>query len=165
MSTRLTVIVCCAAAFFASTAGTARAWTHDRNTPSAPLRHQEAGALLRVAGLRWISSGHCSRRRNPHCTSFDGLRPSTLDGVLRLRERSHCPLVISGGTERGHSHGQFSHGHGYKLDILPSRCLNRFVRHTFRRIGRRGDGAVQYRAVPTRSLYARERSHWDVTFL
>lgn len=165
MSARLTVIACCATAFSALTAGTAQAWTHDRNTQSTPLRHQEAGALLREAGLRWISSGHCGRRRNPHCTSFEGLRTSTLDGVLRLRERSHCPLVISGGTERGHAHLRFGHGHGYKLDILPSRCLNRFIHHTFRRIGRRGDGAMQYRAVPTRSLYARERSHWDVTFL
>jgi hypothetical protein len=165
MSTRLTVIACCASAFCAFTAGTAQAYTHDRNTQSTPLRQQAAGALLREAGLRWISSGHCTRRRDPHCTSLDGLRPSTLDGVLRLREDSHCPLVISGGTERGHAHGGFSHGHGYKLDLLPNRCLNRFVRHTYRRIGRRGDGAMQYRAVPSRSLYARERSHWDITFL
>jgi hypothetical protein len=165
MSTRLTVIAGCAMAFFALTAGTAHAWTHDRNTQSTPLRQHEAGALLREAGLRWISSGHCTHRTNRHCTSLDGLRPSTLDGVLRLREDSHCPLVISGGTEHGHAHGQFSHGHGYKLDILPNRCLNRFVRHRYQRIRRRGDGAAQYRAMPSRSLYARERSHWDITFL
>jgi hypothetical protein len=165
MSTRLTVVACCATAFLALTAGTANAWTHDRNTQSAPMHQQEAGALLRQAGLRWISSGHCTRRTNPHCTSLDGLRVSTLDGVLRLRETSRCPLVISGGTERGHARGEFSHGHGYKLDILPNRCLNRFVRHHYRRIHRRGDGAALYRATPTRSLYAREPSHWDVTFL
>jgi hypothetical protein len=163
MSTRLTVIVGCAAAFFAFTAGTAHAWTHDRNTQSTPLRQQEAGALLRSAGLRWISSGHCTRRRNPHCTSLDGLRPSTLDGVLRLREASRCRLVISGGTERGHAGGAFSHGQGYKLDILPNRCVNRFVRHHYRRIHTRGDGAALYRASG-RSLYAREPSHWDITY-
>lgn len=164
MSTRLTVIACCSTAFFALTAGTAHAWTHDRNTQSTPLRHQQADELLHAAGLRWISSGHCTRRRNRHCTSFDGLRPSTLDGVLRLRADSHCPLVISGGTERGHAHGQFSHGRGYKLDVLPNRCLNRFVRHHYRRVHRRGDGAALYRTTG-RSLFAREPSHWDITFL
>jgi hypothetical protein len=164
MSTRLTVITGCAIAFIALTAGTAHAWTHDRKTPSAVMRQQEAGALLHGAGLRWISSGHCTRRTNPHCTSFSGLRTSTLGGVLRLREDSRCRLVISGGTERGHSRGQFSHGAGYKLDILPNRCLNRFVRHHYRRIHTRGDGSPLYRA-PGRSLFAREPSHWDITFL
>lgn len=163
MSIRLTVIAGCAMAFCTLTTGMAQARTHDRNTGVAPLRQQEAGALLHAAGLRWISSGHCTRRRNPHCTSLDGLRPSTLDGVLRLRENSRCGLVISGGTERGHARGQFSHGAGYKLDILPSRCLNHFVRHHYRRIHRRGDGARVYR-TPERSLFAREPSHWDVMF-
>ena len=164
MSTRLTVITGCAIAFIALTTGTAHAWTHDRKTQSAVMRQQEAGALLRGAGLRWISSGHCTRRTNRHCTSFSGLRTSTLGGVLRLREDSRCRLVISGGTERGHSRGQFSHGAGYKLDILPNRCLNRFVRHHYRRIHTRGDGSPLYRA-PERSLFAREPSHWDITFL
>lgn len=164
MSIRLTVIVGCVAAFSGLTAGTAQAWTHDRKTPSAPLRQQQAGSLLRAAGLRWISSGHCTRRRNPHCTSFEGLRPSTLDGVLRLRETSRCGLVISGGTERGHARGQYSHGSGYKLDILPSRCLNHFVRHNYRRVRTRGDGARLYRSEE-RNLFAREPSHWDITFV
>jgi hypothetical protein len=164
MSTRLTVITGCAIAFIALTTGTAHAWTHDRKTQSAPMRQQEAGALLRGAGLRWISSGHCTRRANRHCTSFDGLRTSTLGGVLRLREDSRCRLVISGGTERGHAGGQFSHRAGYKLDILPNRCLNRFVRHRYQRIHTRGDGSPLYRA-PERSLFAREPSHWDITFM
>ncbi|MDN3354488.1 hypothetical protein [Actinomadura sp. DC4] len=131
---------------------------------SGPLRQQEASALLRIAGLRWISSGHCTRRSNPHCTSLDGLRPSTLDGVLQFREASRCGLVISGGTERGHSRGGLSHGAGYKLDVLPSHCVNRYVRHHYQRLHRRGDGAAVYRA-PGRSLFAREPSHWDITFL
>jgi len=164
MSIRLTVIAGCAMTFVGLTAGTAHAWSHDRKTVSGPMHHQEAGALLRVAGLRWISSGHCTRRSNPHCTSFDGLQPSTLDGVLRLREASRCGLVISGGTERGHAGGHYSHRAGYKLDVLPNHCINRFVRRNYQRIHRRGDGAALYRA-PSRSLFARERSHWDITFL
>jgi hypothetical protein len=164
MSTRLTVIVGCAMAFFALTAGTAHARTHDRKSPAAVLHHEEAGAMLREAGLRWISSGHCTRRANPHCTSFDGIRPSTLTGVLGLGEGSHCGLVISGGTEAGHSPGAYSHGAGYKLDVLPSRCIDRYIRGHYQRVKTRGDGARMYRS-PSRSLFARERSHWDILFL
>jgi hypothetical protein len=163
MSKRLTVIACCAMAFFGLTAGTAHAWTHDRKTPTAMMRQQEAGAMLRLAGLRWISSGRCTRRANPRCTSFDGIRPATLDGVLRLRQSSRCGLVISGGTETGHAQGRFSHGGGYKLDVLPNRCINRFIKGHYRHVPTRGDGAALYQATG-RTTFAREPSHWDITF-
>lgn len=163
MSIRLTAITGCAVAFLALTAGTAQAHSGNRQTPSGPMHQGEASALLRVAGLRWVSSGHCTRRSNRHCTSFDGLQPTTLDGVLRLREASRCGLVISGGTERGHAPGPYSHGAGYKLDVLPNRCINRYVRKHYHRVHTRGDGAALYRAED-RSLFAREPSHWDITF-
>lgn len=163
MSIRLTAITGCAVAFVALTAGPAQARMRDRQTPSGPMNQGEVSVLLRVAGLRWISSGHCTHRSNPHCTSFDGLQPTTLDGVLRLRESSRCGLVISGGTERGHALGPFSHAAGYKLDVLPNRCINRFVRKHYRRVHTRGDGSALYWAED-RSLFAREPSHWDITF-
>ncbi len=163
MSIRLTVIGGCAVAFCLITGNMAQARTHDRRTGSLPLRQQEAGALFHEAGLRWISSGHCARRSNRHCTSFDGLRPSTLNGALDLREASHCGLVISGGTERGHAGGPISHHAGYKLDILPSRCLDRYIRHHYRHRRTRGDGARQWQAA-NGTMYAREPSHWDITF-
>jgi hypothetical protein len=165
MSTRLTVITCCAMAFVGLTAGTAHARTHDRKSlGTAVLHQQEAGAMLRQAGLRWISSGHCTRRRNPHCTSLDGIRPTTLSGVLGLHDDSRCGVVISGGTEAGHSRGPYSHGAGYKLDVLPSRCIDHYVRGHYRRVKTRGDGARLYRS-PAHALFARERSHWDITFV
>jgi hypothetical protein len=163
MSIRLTVIVGCAVAFCAFTASIAGARTHDRKTASVPIHQQEVGALLREAGLRWISSGHCTRRTNPHCTSFDGLRPASLNGALDLRESSRCGLVISGGTETGHAGGRLSHSGGYKLDILPNRCLDRFITRNYQRMATRGDGAAQYR-TPAGSVFAREPSHWDITF-
>lgn len=163
MSIRLTVITGCAIAFFALAAGVAEARTHDRKAPSVLLHQREAGALLREEGLRWISSGHCTRRANPHCTSFEGLRPATLNGVLQLKDVSGCGLVISGGTEAGHAGGRYSHGGGYKLDVLPNRCINRFIRAQFQRAATRGDGSAQYRA-PDQTTFAREPSHWDITF-
>lgn len=119
--------------------------------------------MLREAGLRWISSGHCTRRTNPHCTSFDGIRPATLNGVLGLGEASRCGLVISGGTEAGHAPGPNSHGAGYKLDVLPSRCINRYIHGHYQRVRTRGDGAKLYRAADS-TMFAREPTHWDITF-
>lgn len=163
MSIRLTAIVGCALVFCGLTTGMAEAKPHDRVSQSTPLHQQEAGALLREAGLRWISSGHCTRRRSRHCTSFDGLRPATLNGVLDLRQHSHCGVVISGGTEHGHAHLRLSHAKGYKLDILPSRCINRYIKRHYEHVHRRKDGARQWVAAG-RTWFAREPSHWDITF-
>lgn len=162
--TRLIVVVGCAVAFCGMSTGIAQARTHSRKASTALIHQQEAGALLHEAGLRWISSGHCSRRANRHCTSFDGLRAATLNGMLNLRLASHCGLVISGGTEAGHAGGLISHHNGYKLDVLPSRCINRYIGRHYRHVPIRGDGARQY-VSPRHARFAREPSHWDITFL
>jgi hypothetical protein len=159
MSIRLAIIVGCAAAFSALTHGTAEA----REAPSAVLHQETASAMLRAVGIRWVSTGGCTDRWNPHCTSFEGVRPRTIGGLLDLKDDSGCPLVVSGGTEVGHAPGPYSHEAGYKLDVLPNRCVNAFIRRNFTRIRTRGDGAPQYRE-PEGSTFAREPSHWDITF-
>lgn len=159
MSIRTAVIAGCAAGFCTLMTGTAMARTHTPTSEPGLLHQRLAGALLRAVGVRWVSSGHCSRRHNPRCTSFEGLRASTFAGLLALKEASHCHLTVSGGTEAGH----YSHGTGYKLDLLPNRCLDRYIPQHFERVPTRGDGAAQYRA-PGPVTFARERSHWDITF-
>lgn len=160
MSIRLAFMVGCAAALSALMHGSAEA----RDTPSVVLHQETATAMLRAVGIRWMSSGGCTDRWNPHCTSFEGVRARTIGGLLDLRDDSGCPLVVSGGTEAGHAPGPYSHEAGYKLDVLPSRCFDAFVRHSFTRIRTRGDGAPQYRG-PGGSTFAREPSHWDITFV
>ncbi|MCO5970089.1 hypothetical protein [Actinoallomurus soli] len=137
--------------------------THTPTSQPGLLHQRLAGALLRAVGVRWVSSGHCSRRGDSRCTSFEGLRAATFAGLLALKEASHCHLTVSGGTEAGHAAGRYSHGAGYKLDLLPNRCLDRYIPEHFERVPTRGDGAVQYRA-PGPVMFARERSHWDITF-
>jgi hypothetical protein len=163
MSIRTAVIAGCAMGFCTLMAGSAMARTHTPASPTSVLHQRLAGTLFRAAGIRWISSGHCTRRGNPHCTSFEGLRAATFAGLMALKGASHCHLTVSGGTEAGHAAGRYSHGAGYKLDLLPNRCLDGFIPHRYPRVPTRGDGAAQYRA-PGPVLFAREGSHWDVTF-
>ena len=162
MPVRTAVIACCA---LTAVTLDGPAWARTRNPETAPtlLTQQAAIAIVHAAGIRVISSGHCTRRSGRHCTSLDGVRSATIGGLVALREISHCRVTVSGGTERGHAHLRYGHGGGYKIDLLPNRCLGRFIRAHFTRIRRRGDGAAQWRA-PGSVTFAREPSHWDVTF-
>ncbi|MFE7113228.1 peptidoglycan-binding protein [Streptomyces sp. NPDC057575] len=52
-------------------------------------------------------------------TSLGGVRARTIQGVVALKKASGgCTIVITGGTESGHStRGNHSHAGGYKLDL------------------------------------------------
>ncbi|MFP3966940.1 hypothetical protein SMC26_31860 [Actinomadura fulvescens] len=132
-------------------------------SPSGRLRQQAVERTLRANGIRWRSNGRCSDRERTDCTSFEGIRPEALNGLIDFKHDSGCPVVISGGTERGHASGPYSHAEGYKIDLMPSRCTDRHITRHYRYAGKRSDGAELYRA-PTADVYAREDSHWDITF-
>lgn len=164
MPVRTVVIVGCAlTAFTSAAAGSAQARARTPEALPALLTLQAATTMVHAAGITLISSGHCARRSDPHCTSLAGVRSSTVGGLVALREVSHCRMVVSGGTEAGHAHVRYGHGSGYKIDLVPNRCLGRFIQAHFTRVARRGDGAAQWRA-PGPATFAREPSHWDVTF-
>jgi hypothetical protein len=97
------------------------------------------------------------------CTSLEHIRRGTIDGLIAFKRRSHCRIVVSGGTERGHAQGRFSHWNGYKIDVLPNRCVDRYITGRFRHIGVRGDGAELYHAR-SGGIYANEGSHWDLLY-
>ncbi|MGK5557082.1 hypothetical protein ACSNOI_36280 [Actinomadura kijaniata] len=137
-------------------------WLRHSWTRSTPLRHHLAVRALRAHDVRWRSSGGCSDRDRVDCTSFEGIRWGTIATVTRLRQASGCPLTVSGGTERGHAPGPLSHRRGYKIDILPDRCTDRYITRVFRHVGERGDGAALYRS-PDGVVFARESGHWDIT--
>ncbi|MFC5185863.1 hypothetical protein [Actinomadura harenae] len=125
------------------------------------LSQGTAERMLFAHHIRWRSNGHCENRANPSCTSFQGLLHGSLDDLFAFARLSRCPLTVSGGTERGHARGRLSHGTGHKLDVMPTRCLDRFIPRRFRYIGLRGDGAELYRSH-TGDVFAREPSHWDI---
>ncbi|MFD0206421.1 MULTISPECIES: hypothetical protein [Saccharothrix] len=122
------------------------------------LTHAEATARFRAAGITWSSSGGCSDRNNPTCTSFSQINLATVQGAETLKRASGCALNITGGTETGHASGTYSHWNGYKLDYSLYTCVGNYIRGTFTYIGgnkwRSGSGNV----------YFLESNHWDVTY-
>ncbi|MEU8826638.1 hypothetical protein [Streptomyces sp. NPDC048636] len=133
-------------------------------TALAKLSHADATGRLRNAGISWTSSGGCSDRNQPTCTSFEQVNLATIQGAVTLKQASGCALTITGGTETGHASGTYSHWNGYKLDFSPTSCLSGYITRTFTNIGPRpGDGAQQYRSGAG-NIYARESNHWDVLF-
>ncbi|MFA1540152.1 hypothetical protein [Actinomadura monticuli] len=129
---------------------------------SARLKHAFAGDVLRAFGIRWRSTGGCSDRKGRNCTSFDGVRWGTIKGLIDFAESSGCEITVTGGTERGHASGAYSHANGYKLDIAPGRCVDAAIRR-HPSAGTRGDGARLHRS-PDGTVFAREKDHWDITF-
>lgn len=127
------------------------------------ISHSQATSRFRSSGITWSSSGGCSDRNNPTCTSFSQLNLASAQGAQTLKSASGCAVHITGGTETGHAGGTYSHWNGYKLDFRPGSCLSGYITGTFTYIGERGDGAALYKAA-SGNIYARESNHWDVTF-
>ncbi len=57
-----------------------------------------------------------------------------------------------------------SHWNGYKVDVALNSCIDSYITRTFTNIGRRSDGAAQYRSAAG-NIYARESNHWDITYI
>lgn len=135
-------------------------------TPDMPatlrLDQRFAEDVLRGHGIGWRSTGRCSDRTVTTCTSFEGIRWGTIKGLIGFAESSGCEITVTGGTERGHASGAYSHWNGYKADIAPTSCVDRAIRR-YPSSGVRGDGAKLYRS-PDGALFAREKDHWDITF-
>ncbi|WP_327326290.1 hypothetical protein OG735_30205 [Streptomyces sp. NBC_01210] len=128
------------------------------------ISHATATSMFRSSGITWSSSGGCSDRNNPTCTSFEQLNLATAKGAQTLKSATGCALNITGGTETGHAGGTYSHWNGYKLDYAKSTCVTNYIKNTFSYIGARpGDGAPQWRSG-SGNVYADEGSHWDVIY-
>ena len=127
------------------------------------ISHADATSRLRAAGVTWSSSGGCSNRNNPTCTSFEQVNLPSIRGVVTLRNASGCAVNVTGGTETGHASGTYSHWNGYKLDISQGGCVSGYITSAFTFIGYRSDGAAMYESA-SGNIYAREGNHWDITY-
>jgi hypothetical protein len=140
-------------------------WTRHALFRHLRLPHQQAANRLKHAGLGRRSSGNCVNRHRSTCTSLDRVRLGTLWGIVDLKRRSGCAIVVTGGTETGHAHGPRSHGNGYKIDIEHNRCIDRFIRGKHSGAVRRDGAGIHHEYRPSgHIMYANEPSHWDITF-
>lgn len=139
--------------------------TAEGQTVRAKLTHAEALSRLRSAGIGISSSGNCSDRNNRSCTSLEQIRSETIDGIMTLKRASssYCSIIVTGGTETGHSSGIYSHWNGYKIDIKINSCVSNYITQNFKYIGTRSDGARQYRSAAG-NIYAKESNHWDILY-
>ncbi|BCL14560.1 hypothetical protein [Micromonospora sagamiensis] len=132
-------------------------------SPAFAISHSSATSQLRAAGISWTSSGGCSDRYNPTCTSFEGIRQATIDGIITFKRVSGCAITITAGTEVGHSDGTYSHWNGYKVDIALSTCIQNYISSHFAYVGYISGFGYQYRSA-SGNLYTKEGSHWDILY-
>ncbi|EFL13229.1 hypothetical protein [Streptomyces sp. C] len=129
------------------------------------LSQSQAASQLRAAGVTWSSSGNCTDRQNPTCTSFEQINQASVTGLKTLKSASKCAVHVTGATEVGHDRTfKYSHEKGYKVDINPADCISNYITRSFTRIApRKGD--PRYRSSAG-NVYTLERSknHWDITF-
>ncbi|GGW82447.1 hypothetical protein [Streptomyces griseoloalbus] len=131
--------------------------------PAKYQTHAQAAAVLKQADISWSSSGGCSNRENSRCTSFTKINKPTIAGLVAFKKASRCAVRVTGGTERGHASGTYSHYNGYKADIALNSCVNKYITSRFKHTGKRSDGATLYKS-PAGNVYAREGNHWDITY-
>ena len=98
------------------------------------------------------------------CTNLDGTRLETLDRIIAFAQNVNVPIVITGGTEDGHSNRtEYSHANGYKIDIRPSSEIDNYITNNYQNVGVRSDGATVY-SDGNGNYYAREGNHWDICY-
>ena len=124
----------------------------------AKMSHSAAKAALAASNIGISSSGGCSDRQNPTCTSLEQVNETSIQGAKTLKSASGCSMTVTGGTEVGHASGTYSHYNGYKLDFSMNSCLTSYVTNNFTSIG----GSKWQSAAG--NIYYNESNHWDVTF-
>ncbi|MFD4951328.1 hypothetical protein [Streptomyces sp. NPDC058451] len=106
-------------------------------------------------------------------TSLEGVRARTIQGVIALKKASRCTITITGGTESGHSNGEYSHAKGYKLDLRTrdeGRCVTNWIKTTQRKGKPRGNDPRRHgtlNGISAEYVYETPRNggiHWDITF-
>jgi hypothetical protein len=130
----------------------------DADASGKELSQSAAAAKLRAAKISWTSSGGCSSRNNPHCTSFSGIKSGTVSGIITFKKSSKCKTTITGGTETGHASGTYSHWNGYKVDIAKTSCATSYIKRNFSSIG-----GGKWRSS-SGNVYFDEGNHWDITY-
>jgi hypothetical protein len=134
--------------------------------PPGTLGESEARSALAQNGVT-VNKSPCPpgvpyQQVTGGCTSLEGIRSSTLSVATDIKNVCGGTVIVTGGTELGHSSGANSHSMGYKIDIARNNALDTCIEQTFGpSSGKRSDGATIYLA-PNGVEWAKEHDHWDV---
>ncbi|HHX58221.1 MAG TPA: hypothetical protein GX706_00405, partial [Candidatus Moranbacteria bacterium] len=137
--------------------------------PIDSAKEKEVRDLLAAEGIG-INNPPCTTTRRSNCTNVAGMKQETIQGIIDLKRKCNCEVIVTGGTEPGHSS---AHTNGSKADFRshyfggkPSELTNYIVRDKKfgEKIGvRPGNyGGDIYRDGD--NYYVKEGDHWDVCF-
>ncbi|RNA41652.1 hypothetical protein BpHYR1_052764 [Brachionus plicatilis] len=132
-------------------------------TSRVKLSQYTAISVLNANGITVSSSGNCATRTNPKCTALDQINCRSIAELVNYKRSSGCAVIMTGGSETGHSSGTYSHWTGYKIDIGLNSCHSSYIRSRFTYAGKRGDGADLYKDARG-NTWALEGNHWDILF-
>jgi len=117
-------------------------------------------------------TGVCYQNVSGGCTSVEGLKSTTVDAVIQLRKDCNSNLLITAGSECGHTAGTVSHGSGNKVDFQLNTALNNCIEGSGSDFNKwtprtEKDGTItqQWRRVSDGAIFAKEGDHWDATFV
>ncbi|ESN90918.1 hypothetical protein HELRODRAFT_182509 [Helobdella robusta] len=113
-----------------------------------------------------LSDNGISVNKPKPATSLDGIRKNTIKQLLTLKVASGCDIVVTAGTESGHStSGVKNHGTGYKVDIRINTCISNYIEQNFNYIGQRGGDQADMYKSNAGNIYALESNHWDILYV
>lgn len=103
----------------------------------------------------------CSEAVRNRCGSFEGVKQTTLDEMIRLQQGCGCYIVINDATGPGHD-ANAGHTTGNKIDIQHSSTLDAYIRQFPQDPGHPGD-ARYFKNPQTGAVYFNENTaHWDI---
>ena len=80
-------------------------------------------STLSDAGISVVSSGSCTNPQNPTCTGLDGMRAQTVGAIINVDQACpDCGLVVTAGTEVGHTNSCHQQGRCADIDCRPNAC-------------------------------------------
>ena len=62
------------------------------------MSHTAALSSVRAVGIDIWSSGGCSNRNNPSCTSLEQINCNAVNCIKIFKQNSGCPVTITGGS-------------------------------------------------------------------
>lgn len=144
-------------------------------TPVDQRREQETRALLRACNVGVNNINACPTGQTTGCTTTDGIQTRTIGYACNTGkavcagQTDSCEIVLSGGSEGGHSGGTNpgSHGSGDKIDFRRTSNLDTWVRDQetsgrFTKVDSPTFGTEQWVDTQTGAVWTNEGDHFDV---